>query len=123
MLTTLRTGVLAALLACLGFPLAAQAAAGCVPLDGAKQAVLAARGSWVDLSQDQWQFIRGAYAFTIPVEMPSGDRAALGRLPSEDDSMVFFIDGDRTCERFKLSLLGLKMLLNVGEIKHGGDPT
>jgi hypothetical protein len=54
---------------------------------------------WVELSAEQWQFLRGVYATNpeTPPGMPHGDHAVLARFDDMGSGFVFFIDGDRAC--------------------------
>jgi hypothetical protein len=72
---------------------------GCVDLAVPKQAVAAHNGRWIELTTDQWEFMRGIYAMhpSTPLGLPFGDKAALAQFTDEPGGLVFFIDGDRAC--------------------------
>ena len=54
-------------------------AAHCVDVSVPKKAVEANNGKWIELTSDQWQFLRGIYAMNplTPPGLPYGDKAAL----------------------------------------------
>ena len=58
---------------------AAEDAARCVDVSAPKRAVEAQHGKWIELTSDQWQFLRGIYAMNpmTPPGLPYGDKAAL----------------------------------------------
>jgi hypothetical protein len=74
---------------------AAEDAARCLDASAPKHAAEARHGKWIELTSDQWQFLRGIYAMNplTPPGPPYGDKAALVKI----DGMVFFIDGDKAC--------------------------
>jgi hypothetical protein len=78
---------------------AAGSSDGCVDISVPKQAVAAHNGRWIELTSDQWQFMRGIYAMhpSTPLGLPFGDKAALVQFTDEPGGLVFFIDGDRAC--------------------------
>ena len=56
---------------------AAESAAHCVDASVPKHAAEAHRGKWIELTSDQWQFLRGIYAMNplTPQGLPYGDKA------------------------------------------------
>ena len=60
---------------------AAEGAARCVDASAPKQAAEARHGKWIELTSDQWQFLRGIFAMNplTPPGLPYGDKAALVR--------------------------------------------
>src|SRR5271170_3983830 len=51
----------------------------CVDVSVPKKAIEARNGKWIELTPDQWQFLRGIYAMSreTPPGLPYGDKAAL----------------------------------------------
>jgi hypothetical protein len=78
---------------------AAEGAARPVDASALKPAAEANHGKWIELTSEQWQFLRGIYAMNplSPPGLPCGDRAALVRIDGVSGGMVFFIDGDKAC--------------------------
>jgi hypothetical protein len=78
---------------------AGEDAARCVDVSAPKQAVEAQHGKWIELTSDQWQFLRGIYAMNpiTPPGLPYGDKAALAMVGGHDGGVVFFLDGNRAC--------------------------
>ena len=78
---------------------AAEGAARCVDASVPKKAVEARHGKWIELTSNQWQFLRGIYAMNplTPSGLPYGDKAALVKIDGRSGGMVFFIDGDKAC--------------------------
>jgi hypothetical protein len=71
----------------------------CVDVSVPRNEVVARNGKWIELTPDQWQFLRGVYAMdseSAP-ELPYGDKAALAQIAGNSDGLVFFIDGDKAC--------------------------
>ncbi len=61
--------------------------------------VEARHGKWIELTSDQWQFLRGIYAMNplTPPGLPYGNKAALVEIDGRSGGMVFFIEGDKAC--------------------------
>ena len=61
-----------------------------------KHAAEARHGKWIELTSEQWQFLRGIYAMNplTPPGLPYGDKAALVKIDGNSGGMVFFIDGE-----------------------------
>jgi len=97
----------------------------CVDVSVPKQAVAAEKGQWIELTQSQWQFVRGIYAMNplTPPGLPYGDRAALAKVEGNEDGLIFFIDGDRACTPMAApqALLGLMEDVAKAKIKHVGQ--
>ena len=96
----------------------------CVDLSVPKNAVIARNGQWIELTSEQWQFLRGVYALNpeTPEGLPYGDRAVLTRLDGNAGGLVFFIDGDkaRTPMRAPPALLSLMDEVATAKINHEG---
>lgn len=71
----------------------------CVDVSTPKAAVAARHGSWTELSDAQWEFLRGVYVMNpaTPPGLPYGDHAALARFDGNPGGIVFFIDADKAC--------------------------
>jgi hypothetical protein len=96
----------------------------CVDISVPKQAVAAHKGKWIDLSEAQWEFLRGVYAMNplTPPGLPFGDKAALAKVEGNSDGLIFFIDGDRACTPMPApeALLGMMDEIAAAKIKHEG---
>ncbi len=71
----------------------------CVDISVPKQAIEARKGKWIELTPEQWEFLRGIYAMNplTPPGLPYGDKAALAEVDGSSGGLVFFIDGDKAC--------------------------
>jgi hypothetical protein len=71
----------------------------CVDVSVPKKAVEARNGKWIQLTAEQWEFLRGIYAMNplTPPGLPYGDKAALAKVDGNDGGLIFFIDGDKAC--------------------------
>ncbi len=81
-------------------------------------------GKWIELTPEQWEFLRGIYAMNplTPSGLPFGDKAALARVDGRKDGLVFFIDGDRACTPMPApeALLSLMDDVATAKIPHEG---
>jgi len=104
---------------------AAEGAARCVDVSVPKHAAEARHGKWTELTSEQWQFLRGIYAMNplTPPGLPYGDKAALVKIDGSSGSMVFFIDGDKTCTPMVVPDQLLAMMDDVAatKISHEGS--
>ena len=95
-----------------------------VDLSVPKNAVIARNGKWIELTSEQWQFLRGVYALNpeTPEGLPYGDRAVLARLDGNAGGLVFFIDGDKACTPMRAppALLSLMDEVAIAKINHEG---
>ena len=50
------------------------------------------KGKWIELTPDQWEFLRGIYAMNplTPPGLPYGDKAALAKVDGEAGGIVYF---------------------------------
>ena len=73
----------------------AAAAGQCVDVSVPKQAIEARNGKWIELTPEQWEFLRGIYAMNplTPPGLPYGDKAALAKVDGNSGGLVFFIEG------------------------------
>jgi len=76
----------------------------------------------IELTPDQWQFLRGVYAMNLeaPPGLPYGDEAVLTIGGGESDGLLFFVDGDKTCTPVNAppALLSLVDQFAGGDIDH-----
>ncbi len=103
---------------------AAEGAAHCVDASVPKRAVEAHHGKWIEVTSDQWQFLRGIYAMNplTPPGLPYGNKAALVEIDGRSGGMVFFIDGDRACTPMAVpdQLLAMMDDVATAKINHEG---
>jgi hypothetical protein len=104
---------------------AAEDAARCVDVSVPKQAAEALHGKWIELTSNQWQFLRGVYAMNplTPPGLPYGDKAALIKIDGRSGGMVFFIDGDEACTPMTVpdELLSMMDDVATAKISHEGS--
>jgi hypothetical protein len=97
----------------------------CVDISVPKKAIEARNGKWIELTPDQWQFLRGIYAMNplTPPGLPYGDKAALAKVDGNSGGLVFFIDGDRACTPMPVPDTLLSMMDDVAaaKINHEGS--
>ena len=100
-------------------------AARCVDASVPKHAAEAHHGKWIELTSDQWQFLRGVYAMNplTPPGLPYGDKAALIKIDGRSGGLVFFIDGDKACTPMAVPDQLLSMMDDVAtaKISHEGS--
>jgi hypothetical protein len=96
----------------------------CIDISLPRQEVIARHGKWIELTPDQWQFLRGIYAMNpeTPPGLPYGDKAVLAQIEGKTDGLVFFIDGDKACTPMRAppELLVLMQEVATGGIIHQG---
>jgi hypothetical protein len=97
----------------------------CVDVSVPKQAVEAHNGQWIELTSEQWQFLRGIYAMNplTPPGLPYGDKAVLAKVEGGSGGLVFFIDGDKACTPMPVPAALLAMMDDVAtaKISHEGS--
>jgi hypothetical protein len=100
-------------------------AARCVDVSVPKTAVEAHNGKWIELTSDQWEFLRGIYAMNpaTPPGLPYGDKAALAKIEGNTGGLIFFIDGERACTPMPVPEALLAMMDDVAtaKISHEGS--
>jgi hypothetical protein len=120
-----RSLALAGALAVLPQMVLAAATGQCVDVAVPKKAIEARNGKWIELTADQWQFLRGIYAMNpeTPPGLPYGDKAALARIDGDSGGLVFFIDGDLACTPMPIPDTLLSMIDDVAtaKINHEGS--
>jgi hypothetical protein len=97
----------------------------CVDLSVPKKAIEARNGKWIELTPEQWQFLRGIYAMNplTPPGLPYGDKAVLAKVDGNSGGLVFFIDGDKACTPMPVPDTLLSMMDDVAtaKITHEGS--
>jgi hypothetical protein len=97
----------------------------CVDVSVPKKAVEARNGKWIQLTAEQWEFLRGIYAMNplTPPGLPYGDKAALAKVDGNDGGLIFFIDGDKACTPMPVpdKLLAMMDDVATAKINHEGD--
>jgi hypothetical protein len=116
---------LAAALATLPQLAFASETAQCVDVSVPKHAIEARNGKWIQLTADQWEFLRGIYAMNplTPPGLPYGDKAALAKVDGNSGGLVFFIDGDKACTPMPVpdKLLAMMDDVATAKINHEGN--
>ena len=117
--------VLAAALATLPQLAFAGETARCVDVSVPKHAIEARNGKWIQLTAEQWEFLRGIYAMNplTPPGLPYGDKAALAKVDGNDGGLIFFIDGDKACTPMPVpdKLLAMMDDVATAKINHEGN--
>ena len=97
----------------------------CVDISVPKAAIGTHHGKWIELTPEQWQFLRGIYAMNplTPPGLPYGDKAALAKVDGNSGGLVFFIDGDKACTPMQVPDTLLSMIDDVAaaKINHEGS--
>ena len=97
----------------------------CADVSVAKKVVEAEKGQWVELTVEQWEFLRGVYAMNplTPPGLPYGNKAALARVEGNEGGLVFFLDGNRACTPMQApkELLALLNEVATAKIAHEGS--
>jgi hypothetical protein len=95
----------------------------CVDLATLCAATTGQNSELIELTSDQWQFLRGVYAMNLeaPPGLPNGDKAVV-RLGGDSDGLLFFVDGDKACTPMTAppALLSLMDQIAVGDANHQG---
>src|ERR1700692_2448335 len=78
---------------------AGDATSPCIDASVPKGAIAARNGKWIELTPEQWQFLRGIYAMNpeTPAGLSYGDKDVLAQVAAQTGGVVFFIDGDKAC--------------------------
>jgi hypothetical protein len=95
--------------------LAADNSARCVDVSVPKDAITARNGKWIELTPQQWEFMRGIYAMNpqTPAGLPYGDKAVLAEVDGNNGGMVFFIDGNKACTPMPIPVELIAMMQDV----------
>jgi hypothetical protein len=128
MLNKFSLALLGALMVLPNAAFAAGDAAGlCVDASVPKAAITARNGRWIQLTPEQWQFMRGIYAVNpnTPPGLPYGDKAVLAQVEGNAGGLVFFIDGDKACTPMPIpqELLTLMGEVATATVNHEGSGT
>ncbi len=122
---SIRSLALAGALAVLPQIAAAAESRECVDVSIPKHAIEAHNGKWIELTADQWEFLRGIYAMNplTPPGLPYGDKAALAKVDGNSGGLVFFIDGDLACTPMPVpdTLLAMMDDVATAKINHEGS--
>jgi hypothetical protein len=115
MLTKAHLAFLGALAVFPQIAFAADGASRCVDVSVPKQAIIAHNGRWIQLTPEQWQFMRGIYAMNpqTPAGLPYGDKAVLAQVDGNNGGMIFFIDGDKACTPMPVPVELIAMMRDV----------
>ena len=105
---------------------AADSSAGrCVDVSVPKGAIKARDGKWIELTSEQWQFLRGIYAMNpdTPPGLPYGDKAVLAEVEGSTGGLVFFIDGEKACTPMPIphELVAMMQDVATATINHEGS--
>ena len=122
---SIRSLALAGALAVLPQVVAAAESGQCVDVSVPKHAIEARNGKWIQLTAEQWEFLRGIYAMNplTPPGLPYGDKAALAKVDGNDGGLIFFIDGDKACTPMPVpdKLLAMMDDVATAKINHEGN--
>ena len=98
----------------------------CMDRAAAKSNIDRRGGSFVTVTPEQWQFLRGIYAMNpaTPPGLPFGDSAVIAKMPGDDGALIFFIDAERACTPMPVPQAHVEMLERVGagDIAHPNGP-
>jgi hypothetical protein len=88
----------------------------CTDVSVPKTAITARNGKWIELTSEQWQFLRGVFVLNpnTPPGLPFGDKAVLAQVSGDTGGLVFFIDGDRACTPMAIPGVLVSMMQDVG---------
>src|SRR5271170_1343897 len=97
----------------------------CTDISVPKGAIEAHNGKWIELTSEQWQFLRGVFVLNpnTPPGLPYGDKAVLAQVAGDPGGLVFFIDGDRACTPMAIPGVLVSMIKDVAasNISHEAD--
>ena len=88
----------------------------CTDISVPKSAIEAHNGKWIELTAEQWEFLRGVFVLNpnTPPGLPFGDKAVLAQVSGDTGGLVFFIDGDRACTPMAAPRELITILRDVG---------
>src|SRR5271170_6363883 len=97
----------------------------CTDISVPKSAITAHNGKWIELTTEQWQFLRGVFVLNpnTPPGLPYGDKAVLAQIDGDPGGLVFFIDGGQACTPMAVpgELVGMIREVAASNISHEGD--
>ena len=69
----------------------------CVDLATLRAAIAGQYGQLIEITPDQWRFLRGVYAMNAeaPPGLPCGDDVVLTQGGGSSKGLLFFVDGDK----------------------------
>jgi len=95
----------------------------CVGLATVSAAINGQDGKLIEITPDQWQFLRGVYAMNpeAPPGLPHGNNAVLAQHRGDPNGLLFFVDDDKPCAPMHAppALLSLMEHVAIAEINHG----
>jgi hypothetical protein len=88
----------------------------CTDVSVPRTAITARNGKWIELTSEQWQFLRGVFVLNpnTPPGLPYGDKAVLAQVDGDSGGLVFFIDGSRACTPMAIPAVLVSMMEDVG---------
>jgi len=96
----------------------------CVDLATTRAAVTGQNSELIELTSDQWQFLRGVYAMNLeaPPGLPYGDKAVFALGDGDTNGLLFFVDGDKAGAPMNASpaILSIMDQFGVSDINHEG---
>ena len=97
----------------------------CTDISVPKSAIAAHNGKWIELTSEQWQFLRGVFVLNpnTPPGLPYGDKAVLAQIDGDPGGLVFFIDGDKACTPMTVPDALLTMMDDVASAKINHEGT
>ena len=126
MSTFLRTILCASALTMTAVEAIADKSGYCMDRAAAKNTIDRRGGSFVTVTPEQWQFLRGIYAMNpaTPPGLPFGDSAVIARIPGDEGALIFFIDAERACTPMPVPQALVEMLdrIGAGDITHPNGP-
>jgi hypothetical protein len=94
----------------------------CVDLPTVRASTTGENNKLIELTSDQWQFLRGIYAMNpeAPAGLPDGDKAVLRLGDGDSTGLLFFVDRDKACTPMNAppALLSLMEQIAVGDTNH-----
>jgi hypothetical protein len=91
----------------------------CVDLPTARAATTSETNKLIELTSDQWQFLRGIDSINpeAPAGLPDGDKAVLRLGDVDSTGLLFFVDRDKACTPMNAppALLSLMEQIAVGD--------
>ena len=96
----------------------------CADLTTTEDQIKALNGRLTQLTQDQWQFLRGIYAMSpdTPPGLPYGDKAMLVQIDGNESGLILFVDENKVCTPMRAppALLTLIREVAAGSVNHDG---
>ena len=122
----LKTILCASALSMLTVEAIADASGYCMDRAAAKSNIDRRGGSFVTVTPEQWQFLRGIYAMNpaTPPGLPFGDSAVIAKIPGDEGALILFIDAERACTPMPVPQALVDMLdrVGAGDVAHPNGP-